>query len=98
MKLLSVNDSTGNFLEKDGKCVPIDKITKEDLMRLVTLVLEENAVEFDEYDETRIKNQAHQIIYKSVLQKLRDLRERRKEFRDESSRLFLKEYERYKVG
>lgn len=98
MKLLGVSEPLGTFLDKDGKYSPIDKITKEDLMRLVALVLDEKDIELDPYDETKLKNQAQQIIYKSIVQKLGDLRERRKEFRDESSRLFLKEYERYKLG
>jgi hypothetical protein len=98
MKLLSINDSGASFRGKEGALVPIDKLTKEDLMQLVSWTLDEETVEYDAYDESRIKNQAHQIVYKSVVQKLKDLRERRKEFRDESSRLFLKEYERYKPG
>ncbi|MFH1232139.1 MAG: hypothetical protein V1709_11665, partial [Planctomycetota bacterium] len=53
-------------------------------------------VEFDVYDENAIKNQAHQIVYKSVFEKLRSLKDRKKEFVDESERLYLKEYERYR--
>jgi hypothetical protein len=50
----------------------------------------------DSYDDQAIKNQAHQVIYKSIFQKLTDLRKRRQEFIDESARLFLDEYERYR--
>jgi hypothetical protein len=59
------------------------------------LTLGEDAIEFDEYDENAVKNQALQVIYKSLAQKLQGLRNRRKEFVDESERLFLAEYERY---
>lgn len=52
----------------------IDKIGKEDLLRLVNWTLHESAVSFDEYDEKTIKNQAHQLIYKSIAQKLGALR------------------------
>ena len=61
----------------------------------MNLTLDEE-VEFDEYNDTDLKNQAHQIVYKSVFEKLRELRERRKEFRDESERIYLQEYERYR--
>jgi hypothetical protein len=98
MKLLSISDNVGSFRGKDGQYSPIDKITKEDLLQLANWTLEENEVSFDNYDEAAIKNQAHQIIYKNIFLKLRELRGRRQEFRDESSRLFLKEYERYKAG
>lgn len=96
MKLLSIDDSKGHFLLDDGTFAEIDKISKEDLLRLVGLTLSEEDVEFDEYSEDTLKNQAHQIIYKSVLEKLSELRGRREEFVDESERLYLADYERYR--
>jgi hypothetical protein len=95
MKLLSIKDNLGHYLGESGQSVPVDKITKEDLLRLVNLTLSKD-VEFDDYDENAIKNQAHQIVYKSILEKLRSLRDRKQEFIDESERLFLKEYEKYR--
>lgn len=95
MKLLSIENSLGFYLGESGQYSPVDKITKEDLLRLVNLTLSKD-VEFDVYDETAIKNQAHQIVYKSVFEKLRGLNDRKKEFIDESERLYLKEYEKYK--
>ena len=96
MKLLKVDDYRGHYRDDKGNYSPIDKIGKEDLLRLVNWTLDEEVVEFDDYDEKAIKNQAHQIIYKSVVQKLRTLRERRKEFIDESARQFLEDYEKYR--
>jgi hypothetical protein len=95
MKLLSIDNNLGSYLGESGQYNPIDKISKEDLMRLVNLTLQED-VGFDEYDENAIKNQAHQIVYKSVFEKLRSLRDRKQEFIDESERLYLKEYEKYR--
>src|SRR3989338_10178658 len=95
MKLLSIENNLGLYLGETDQYKPVDKITKEDLLRLVNLTLRED-VEFDVYDENAIKNQAHQIVYKSVFEKLRGLRDRKKEFIDESERLYLKEYERYR--
>jgi hypothetical protein len=74
----------------------IDKIGKDDLLTLVNWTLDQDVIEFDDYDEKTIKNQAHQIIYKSIFQKLRTLRGRRQEFIDESARLFLDAYESYR--
>lgn len=96
MKLLRISDSTGHFLGEEKQFLPIDRITKEDLLRLANLTLEENDVEFDQYDEQALKNQAHRVIYKSVVQKLQDLRARKKEFADQAARLFYEEYERYR--
>jgi hypothetical protein len=95
MKLLRIADNAGQFLGANGDYVAIDRITKEDLLRLVGQIIEEESADLDEFDSESIKNQAHQVIYRSVSQKLADLRERRTEFIDEAARLFLDEYERY---
>ncbi len=97
MKLLKIEGEQGHYLGDSGQYHTVEKITKEELLRLVNLTLEKD-VEFDEYDENAIKNQAHQIVYKSVFEKLRDLRDRKQEFKDESERLFLNEYEKYRGG
>lgn len=94
MKLLKADSDLGYFLTKEGNYRPIDEITKEDLFRLVRIVLKDDA-EFDEYDEKIIKNQAHQIVYKSIYRNLLSLKGRRQEFIDESERLYLEDYKRY---
>lgn len=96
MQLLKVSENLGYFQLADGGYSQIDNINKEDLLRLVGHVLNEDAVEMDPYDEQTLKNQAHQVIYKSIFQKLTGLRDRRREFIDGSARLFLEEYENYK--
>lgn len=96
MKLLKVDGLQGYFRDINGKDKPIHEISKEDLLQLVTWTLHEKEVEFDPYDEKAIKNQAQQIVYKSVGQKLQTLRGRKQEFIDEAERSFLKEYEKYK--
>lgn len=97
MKLLKIENSCGHFRLVSGDYSPVDKITKDDLLQLVNVTLSEEDVEFDAYDENMIQNHAHQLIYKSVIRKLQSLRERKQEFVDESSRLYLEEHEKYKV-
>ena len=94
MKLLKIDNELGQFLDGAGEFQPIDSITKDDLLRLVNVTLKEE-VEFDEYDEEKVKNQAHQIVYKSLYDKLVELSGRKQEFVDESERLYLTEYEKY---
>jgi len=96
MKLLKIDNSRGHFLLENGSFAEIDKITKEDILRLVDLTLSQDAIEYDEYSDDALRNQAHQIVYKSVHEKLVELRGRRKEFIDESERLYLADYERYR--
>lgn len=94
MKLLKTEDSKGYFYVSDEEYLPMDKLSKSALLKLVDLTLE-NDIEMDEYDENEIKHQAHQVIYKSVFNKLNSLDNRKQEFIDESERMFLAEYEKY---
>ncbi|MES9875030.1 MAG: hypothetical protein ABW146_18165 [Candidatus Sedimenticola sp. 6PFRAG7] len=96
MKLLKIDNSCGHFLAANGSYEPVDKLSKEDLLRLVNATIDTDEVEFDEYDEILIQNHAHQVIYKSVVRKLASLKDRRQEFTDESARLYLEEYEQYR--
>jgi hypothetical protein len=98
MKLLKVDKNFGFFLDIQGNFVEIDKITKEDLLRLANLTLGEADVELDPYDEQTVKHLAHQVIYKNVADKLGTLKGQRTQFVDESERLYLVDYEKYKKG
>lgn len=94
MKLLKTDSNQGFYLADNGDYRAIDEITKEDLLRLMRIVLNDD-VEFDEFDEDVIKNQAHQVVYKSIYRNLLSLRDRKQEFVDESERLYLEDYKRY---
>jgi len=97
MKLLQIDNSQGFFLDKDGQLVPINKLDKNHLLWLVDQSLDANVeVTFDIFDAEKLQNQAHQIIYKSVYDKLTALREQRKDFVDTSERLYLADYEKYR--
>ena len=96
MKLLKAEGGLGHYLADKGAFSTKDKINKDDQFWLVNLPLREEDIEFDDYDENAIKNQAHQVIYKNIVQKLVALRARRKAFIDESERLYLIEYEKYR--
>ncbi len=96
MKALKIENYHGHFLTKEDNYETVDKIDKAILLRLVNLALEDD-FEIDSYDEGKLRNQAHQIIYKSISEKLNDLHQKRNQFRDESERLYLDEYEKYKA-
>lgn len=94
MKALKIDNSQGYFLTEEGGYEPIDKLDKNVLLTLVNLALEDG-FEIDAYDEDKLRNQAYQIIYKSISEKLCDLHKRRQQFRDESENMYLEEYEKY---
>ena len=95
MKALKIENSQGYFLSAD-EYIPMDKLGKDDLLKLVDKALAGD-IEMDAFNEEQLQNQAHQIIYKSVHEKLADLQKRKAEFKDESERLFHTEYEKYKT-
>jgi len=95
MKALKIENHQGHFLKDAGEYETVDKIDKAILLRLVNLALEDD-FDIDAYDEELLRNKAHQIIYKSISEKLNDLHLKRNQFRDESERLYLDEYEKYK--
>lgn len=72
MKYLYIENGQGFFsvsgLETDKQT--IDKIRKEDLLRLLNLIVDEsaeNGFEMDPYDEESLKNPAHKIIYTTYM-------------------------------
>ena len=95
MKILKIENSLGLYSVDGKNYTSIDKIDKEGILKLVDLALE-NDIDIDDFDVNLIKNQAHQIIYKNISEKIKDLHQKKDGFKDESDRLFLKEYEGYK--
>ena len=94
MKTLKIEDGKGLYLTGSGEYLEIDKIDKDGLYHLVDLALESEC-EVDEFSPDLIPNQAHQIIYRNIHEKITELMDRKEEFRDRSERLYLNEYERY---
>ena len=98
MKYLVINGSLA-YYTVDASVQPnklIDKITKEDLMKLVELSLIED-FEMDPYDKNKLKNAAHAIIYKNIYQKLQALKMQKNKFMDEKAVMYRNAIEDYKV-
>ena len=95
MKILKIKDNNGHFCVDSDEFVSIDKLDKENLLKLVEHALTKE-VEMDDYDPEILKNEAHRIIYRSVHKKLQELITRKDEFSDKSEREFYEIYENYK--
>ena len=101
MKYLYIKNNQGfyslNGIEEEGKS--IDSITKEDLMILLEKVVESSTDDFDmdEYNDEKIKNPAHQIIYKNVYEKFISLKQKKDQFMDETSNLYKEAISKYKI-
>jgi len=98
MKILRIDDNKGFFrVSAEDEWKEIDAIGKEDLMALLDTFLA-SEVEMDSLDEQKLQNQAQQIIYKSIFDKLSSLQENKSKFKDESDRKYLKEIKKYSEG
>lgn len=95
MKILKIENNNGFFCASGGEFISIDKLDKENLLKLVEYALTKE-VEMDNYDPEILKNEAHKIIYRSVHKKLQELIARKDEFFDKSEREFYETYENYK--
>lgn len=95
MKILKIEDSKGCFCTDGDEFISIDKLDKENLLKLVEHSLTKE-VEMDDYDPEILKNEAHRIIYRSVHKKLQELMARKDEFFDKAEREFYEIYENYK--
>lgn len=97
MKYLIIDNGRAYYqLSADGSTrKAIDQISKEDLLRLVQLCMEDEKFEMDPFVAENIPQAAHQIIYKNIYQKLRDLQLRRISFGDEKTALYRKAIENY---
>jgi hypothetical protein len=97
MKILKIENNKGYFLCSDSnEWNQIDQIDKSGMMKLLNYYLN-NDVEMDEYKEEDIGNQAQQIIYKSIYNKMNDLNSNKNKFKDESERKYLDKMQKYKM-
>ncbi len=95
MKILKIEGGNGYFWAASSEeWLPIDKIDKDGLMKLLNAFLNEE-VEADEYNEDSLSNKAQQIIYKSVSEKFNDLKKNKDKFKDESDRMYLEDIQKY---
>lgn len=96
MKILEIEGGKGFFRTSEETMSEIDKIDKDGLMTLLELFLR-NDVEMDPPDQEKLQNQAQQIVYKSIFDKLYALKDSKSKFKDESERKYLKEIKKYKA-
>lgn len=95
MKILKIESGNGYFwVVNSEEWLPIDKIDKGGLMKLLTSFLRED-IEIDEYNEESLSNKAQQIIYKSVSEKFNGLKKNKDKFKDESDRMYLEAIQKY---
>lgn len=97
MKYLKIENHKGYFIK--NKLTPndwteIDQIEKDDLLNLLEIATNED-FEMDVYDEIKLANKAHQIIYKHITDKFTFFLTNKSRFKDEADNLFKGALEKY---
>lgn len=95
MQILKIENNQGMFSLDGINFTIIDKITKENILVLIDLVLSNNEIVMDIYDETNLGNKAHQIIYRSIYGKLNELHSHKDAFQDECSAMYKEALDKY---
>jgi hypothetical protein len=94
MKILKIDDGKGYFLKENSFC-EIDQITKDDILHYVDLIIGGEELEYDEYDENKLHNEAHKIIYGNLLDKIIDLKNHKDQLTDSIDQMYKTEIEKY---
>ena len=96
MKCLRISNGKGEFSLDGSNFSELDVITKEDILALLNIALDDGGeLEMDEYDTDLISNAAHKIIYSNLHEKLQDLIANKQQFVDDVSDLYKDAYEQY---
>ncbi len=96
MKILKCEDSIC-YLTVDGKDKKILEINKEDILKALEYIYNNDEVELEEYDKEKIKNEAEKIIYENLYNKLKDFKENKQTLKLEIDELFKDLEEKYKL-
>ncbi len=94
MKYLKIEGNKGFYQLEPDSWKEIDKINKDDIMVLIEKAVE-TEFEMDEFQEEKVANKAHQIIYKKLYEKFSDLIDNKSRFKDESEQLYKSAIEKY---
>lgn len=89
MKCLKIENDKGFYLNEKNEWSELDKINKEGLLYLLNIILDsKEPVEMDQYDDNKIKNPGHRIIYKNIYNKFSNALAQRNQFTDEKESLY----------
>ena len=87
MKHLRIENNKGQY-SIDGKLwLDLEVITKDDLLKLVDLALDDEYL-MDDYEKEKLPNPAQEIIYRNIFTKLSELVEKKERFKDESQQYY----------
>ena len=97
MKILKYEDNV-SYLYVDGKYKKLLEISKEDILKSLEYIYENEDVELEEYDKEKIVNEAEKIVYENLYNKLNKFKEDKTILKNEIDSLFKGLEEKYKIS
>ncbi len=97
MKILKYENNV-SYLNVDGKDKKILEISKEDILKSLEYIYENEDVEIEEYDKDKIVNEAERIIYENLYNKLNNFKDNKQILKNEINNLFKDLEEKYKIN
>lgn len=97
MKILKYEDNV-SYLYVDGKYKKLLEISKEDILKSLEYIYENEDIELEEYDKEKIVNEAEKIVYENLFNKLNKFKEDKPILKNEIDSLFKDLEEKYKIS
>ena len=97
MKILKFQNNT-SYLYVDGKYKKILEISKDDILKALEYIYENDDIELEEYDKNKIVNEAEKIVYENLYNKLNNFKENKLKLKNDIDDLFKDLEETYKIN
>ena len=97
MKILKYEDNVSSLFV-DGKYKKLLEISKEDILKSLEYIYENEDIELEEYDKEKIVNEAEKIVYENLFNKLNKFKEDKPILKNEIDGLFKDLEEKYKIS
>lgn len=97
MKILKYEDNV-SYLYVDGKYKKLLEISKEDILKSLEYIYENEDIELEKYDKEKIVNEAEKIVYENLYNKLNKFKEDKSILKNEIDSLFKDLEEKYKIS
>lgn len=94
MIYLKIENNLGYF-SKDGRYESIDKMDGQDLFCLAQQVMTDDDFDMEEYDESKLANKAHQIIYTHVYELLKSVKDNKSSLKTKCDNLYKEAFDKY---
>lgn len=97
MKILKYENNV-SYLNVDGKDKKILEISKEDILKSLQYIYDNDGIELEEYDKDKIVNEAERIVYENLYNKFSNFKENKQTLKNEIDSIFKDLEEKYKIS